>query len=83
MKTLFIPEAAKTKWDSIEVHPVWDDGNGNCEPCEEGEESFWSVYLHQVEGGILCIADLPTKELSLQLAELIENAVSNNQKVAA
>jgi hypothetical protein len=72
----FIPEAAKTKWDAVEVHPVWQDENGNCDVVDEGNETFWSVYLHQVQGGVLCVADLPTKELALKLAELIENCAN-------
>ena len=81
MDIVFVPDAAKTEWDDIEVSPVLEE-DGNCEVCEEGEETFWSVYLHQVTGGVQCVADLPTKELAYALASLIqESSLSRRQSV--
>lgn len=77
---VFTPDAAKEQWRELEVHPIWDDGKGNCEPCDEGQESFWSVYVHNISGGMQCIADLPTKELAYKLSELIENLVKSHSK---
>lgn len=84
-KISFVPEAAKGEWDNIEVSPVkyvesgldGDEIIRDVEVCEEGEEDMWSVYLHQKEGGVQCIADLPTKELAMSLRELLENAVKS------
>ena len=76
---VFIPLAAKNAWDGVEVHPVIDE-NGICSICEAGEESFWSVYLHQIEGGVECIADLPTEELAYQFAFLLVTSVLSYQK---
>ncbi len=69
----FIPEEAETKWDEIEINPIDEDENGYCEVVNEGEELFWSVYLHQLNGGVKCIADLPTKEDALKLSQLINS----------
>ena len=76
----FIPEQAATPWDDVEVHPVHMDEQNNCDVCEEGQETFWSVYLHQKEGGVNCIADLPTKEMAYKLASLIETLVKSHTK---
>lgn len=69
----FIPEEAETKWDEIEINPIVEDENGYCEVVNEGEELFWSVYLHQINGGVKCIADLPTKEDALKFSQLINS----------
>lgn len=70
----FIPEEANSRWDAIEIHPVVEEENGFCEVVDEGEESFWSVYLHQVNGGVRCIADLPTKNDALKFKHLLIEA---------
>lgn len=72
---VFIPEALNGAWDAVEVWPVREE-DGACETCEEGEEHFWSVYVHRVEGGVSCVADLPDKAAAYALAELIERAGS-------
>ena len=69
----FIPEEVETKWDEIEINPIVEDENGYCEVVNEGEELFWSVYLHQINGGVKCIADLPTKEDALKFSQLINS----------
>ncbi len=74
----FIPDAAKSKWDDIEVMPVFEDSNGNCEPCEPEQANLYSVYLHQVTGGVQCIADLPTEKEANELAELLKTAIGSH-----
>jgi hypothetical protein len=69
----FIPEEAETKWDEIEINPIVEDENGYCDVVNEGKETFWSVYLHQLNGGVKCIADLPTKEHALKFSQLINS----------
>ena len=71
----FIPEEAKFRWDEIEIHPIVEDENGFCDVATEGEESFWSVYLHQKSGGLRCIADLPTKNDALKFEQLLNEAI--------
>ena len=75
----FIPASATTAWDYLEFMPVYEDENGVCEVVDEGEESFWSVYLHQISGGVVCIADLPSKELAALFAETLENATKSRK----
>jgi len=70
----FIPEAAESYWDDIEIQPVKEIEKGIFTIVEEGEEDFWSVYLHQLEGGLKCIADVRTKITAKKLAKLIWNA---------
>lgn len=70
----FIPEEANSKWDEIEIHPIFEDENGLCEVVDEGDEKFWSVYLHQVSGGLRCIADLPTKNDAIKFKQLLNEA---------
>lgn len=69
----FIPEEAESKWDEIEINPIVEDENGYCEVVNEGEELFWSIYLHQLNGGVKCIADLPIKEDALKFSQLINS----------
>jgi len=59
------------RWDNIEVHPVRNIGEDAAEQCEEYEADYFSVYLHLVAGGLICIADLPTRELAEGLKELL------------
>lgn len=73
----FIPDAAKGKWDDIEIMPVFEDNNGNCEPCEPEQANFYSVYLHQVTGGVQCIADLPTEKEANEFAKLLKTAIES------
>ncbi len=79
----FTPKAAKDKWDNVEVHPVVYLPEHDCfDQCDEDDPNLycWSVYLHQIKGGIQCIADLPTKELAEQLAKLIKYAAKSKVK---
>lgn len=72
----FIPENAEFYWDDIEILPIKNLRNGACEEVKEGEEDFWSVYLHQLNGGLECIADLKNKKEAEKLVKLIENAAN-------
>jgi hypothetical protein len=58
-------------WNDIEIHPVFDNGE-YCEIVEEKQETYWSVYIHNIKGGISCIADVPNKEMAQKLKQLIE-----------
>jgi hypothetical protein len=76
----FFPLSEKMQWDDIEVHPVKDFNNGTAEVCEEGEENYWSVYVHNVEGGIICVADVPDKVQGYRLRKLIETLCESHKK---
>ncbi len=80
MKTRFYPQASEVLWNDIEIIPIYEDGEGNCDVCDEGKQSFWSVYLHKVSGGVSCISDLATKEQAEDLALVLENVVKNKSK---
>lgn len=67
-----IVSAITEPFDEIEIHPCKDyNKDGNIEQCEESEAEFWSVYVHNVEGGIYCVADCQTKEQARDLKTLI------------
>lgn len=70
----FFPENAEFYWDYLEILPIKELENEICEEVEEGQENFWSVYLHQLNGELEYLADLKTKEEAEKLKKLIENA---------
>lgn len=69
------------QWDNIEINRCREDENGNVEPVYDENDiqpnDFWSVYLHQVKGGVICIADLPTEEMGYDLANLLQYAIKH------
>lgn len=69
---VFFPEATNTPWDAVEIHLILEVEKGVCEVVAEGEESFWSVYLQQIDGGVKCVADVSTKVDAELLADIIE-----------
>ena len=75
----FYPHEAGSKWDAIEIHPVYDDGEGNADICDEGQETYWSIYLHQAQGGLKCVADMPSKELAMDVKALIKEVTATNK----
>lgn len=75
----FVPDAAKTQWDCIEVEAIYDDGE-IATPIQHLDDgnlpvTYHSLYLHQVDGGVHCIADVPTEKDAIELRQLIETAV--------
>ncbi|RQQ22500.1 hypothetical protein DF111_34065 [Burkholderia stagnalis] len=38
---------------------------------DDDDPSFFSVYLHHVDGGVTCCADLPTHQRALRYARAI------------
>jgi len=75
----FFPFAAKTPWDAAEILPITEIENGVCEVTQEGNESFWSVYLHQIDGCLKCVADVNSRVEAELLADLIEQC--SNTKI--
>lgn len=71
------------KWDSVEVHgcKVSHDAQGNelVEQVGDEEAEFFTVYLHDVAGGIYSVADLKTRQLAEALADLIQWSAANYQ----
>ena len=46
-----------SRFDAVEIHGVDDLGEGIVEVTESEAPDFWSVYLHQKEGGLECVGD--------------------------
>ena len=65
----FLPDCVT--FDNIETSPI-KQLEDCCEVCDKGEEDFWSVYLHNVEGGAVCVADVATEEQANALVELLK-----------
>ena len=67
-----------TEYDGVEMHPVAREispiGLEIFEQCDRDSPNihYWSVYLHMKEGGISCIADCPTEEIALFVADAVE-----------
>ena len=66
-----------TEYDGVEMHPVAReviDGIDCFEECDRDSPDLhcWSVYLHMKAGGISCIADCPTEEIALFVADAVE-----------
>lgn len=79
MKTIIksLTDEYLSQFDAVEINPLkkvtaHEDGSSIVEVCEEGEEDFWSVYLHYESGGVECVEDLPTKEKAELYARHLE-----------
>jgi hypothetical protein len=72
-------------WNATEVHgcrTVQETGEHQfqyTEQCEDEDAEFFGVYVHLLEGGIDCVADLPTREQANELATLLEKAAKAYQ----
>lgn len=67
---------ARGRFDGVEIHGVrqfpdaTDPARTYCE-VDDDNPSFFSVYLHFVDGGVMCCADLPTHHAALRCADVI------------
>jgi len=63
-----------TDFDAVEVEPVCEFPDGTVEVCDRhsAEITFWSVYLHLKEGGVICIADAPTEDMANTIAHALQ-----------
>lgn len=74
------PEAFTEPWDNLEVERVSEDEGGSYPVYDKEDETpndFWSVYAHQVEGGTMCAADVPTEQDANELVAMITRAVKS------
>jgi hypothetical protein len=72
------PHAFDNAWDNIEIERCREDGDSTYPIHDDNDVEpmdFYSVYAHQVEGGVMCIADVPTEEAANQLRDTIVRAV--------
>lgn len=72
------PHAFDEPWDNIEIERCREE-DGSTFPIHDDNDvqpnDFYSVYAHQVEGGVMCIADVPTEEAANELRDTIAHAV--------
>ncbi|WP_416268266.1 hypothetical protein SD235_11425 [Burkholderia cepacia] len=62
------------RFDAIEIQGVREeidliDPAKSCCEVDNRTPQFFSIYLHEVEGGVACVADLATYELAVAYAE--------------
>ncbi len=86
-----------TRYDNVEVQPVVaiDLAGKVIEPrsanqtilafeqCEESDPNIyqWSIYLHNVNGGLSCIADCPTKLIAETISEILKANLDKLQTI--
>lgn len=80
MNSIYNIEKIVDEWNDIEVHPIFESENGFCEIVPEGQHHFWSVYLKQIDGRSICIADIESKKDAFTLAKLIVNTSIKYQR---
>lgn len=72
------PQGFKGLWDNLEIERCRDNGEETY-PIHDDEDvepnDFWSLYAHQIGGGVMCVADLPTEEAAIGLRDMISYAV--------
>jgi hypothetical protein len=76
--SITIPSAVP--FDGIEIHPVlsYRDGNLICfEICDPEMAESWSVYLHNMEGGVTCIADCIDRQSAQNFVSLLKIIVEH------
>ena len=77
-KLQFYSKDIPDKWDNIEIEKCKLIQNKYAEPVYGNEKGdFYSVFLHDINGGVRCIADLPTKKDAIKLTSLLKNMVKS------
>lgn len=77
---IFTPVAARTPWDAIEIHGCVEEGGNIEQEDDDSKAHFFGVYLHQVGGGLDCIADFKTRKQAEDLKTIILNACNNDHR---
>lgn len=67
---------APGRFNAVEIHGVRQfpdaaDPDRTCYEVDDDNPSFFSVYLHYVDGGVTCCVDLPTHSTALLCAKAI------------
>lgn len=74
--TIYPPEQVPEQWDNIEIEAIKEDKEHGCSRTfGEGVADFHSVYLHDVNGGAMCIADCETEAQAVEVAETLKRMV--------
>ena len=63
------------QFDAIEVQPVREDKEGNCETCPIEDAMFFSVYAHRHSGGVECLGDCEDLASAVRLGTLIASGM--------
>lgn len=70
-----------SKWDNFEIHPCRVTNPGeiveDVEQCDNIKDAhFFSVYAHQIEGGLCCLADCEDMETANALVQLLKHTTN-------
>jgi len=69
------------QWDNFEISPIWDDGNGNVDVVDDDKDAtYFSVFVHLIEGGRVSIADFATRQEAEKAEEFFTTLVSLHVK---
>lgn len=72
LKPIFQTSFLQTRYNDIEINGCcYDKENNDISKCCDEDAEFWSVYLHDVNGGRDCIADCKTLGAAHQLEKLL------------
>lgn len=77
---LSYPKAFESEWDNLEIERCREEAGSVSVIHDENDvepTDFWSVYAHQVSGGVMCVADVPTERDAIQLTDTIQKAVKS------
>lgn len=72
------PHAFDKPWDNIEIERCREDKDSTYPIHDDNDiepNDFYSVYAHMVEGGCMCIADVPNEKAAIELRDTIAQAV--------
>lgn len=74
------PHAFDVPWDNIEIERCREDKEQDAtypihDENDEQPGDFYSVYAHMTEGGVMCIADVPTEKDAIDLRNMLARAV--------
>lgn len=74
-ETMIQPTDLTLRFDAIEVAPVIDTGNGSMErvTADHAYIDSWSVYLHNKDGGVQCLADCANEEDAMTVATALSH----------
>lgn len=67
-----------SSFDDVEVMPVYEDKkHGYCEPVPDAPHtaSFWTVYGHRKEGGVIALIDCVDEHSANIAAEILKQAL--------
>jgi hypothetical protein len=73
------------RFDGYEIHGVkryCEDGHSWCEPVDDKEADFWSLYGHIPGEGVVCIGDFSSREFAEEIYAHITGSLWRDGRAA-